>query len=105
MIRRLLRLGLMMRPQRWCDEVGPAPKRCQWLDGDGPFRDADKCGRETVVGSAYCHTHLERSRDVVETRSSSPLEGASLCSRRRRPKAGLRLAGARAARRRGRKRR
>ena len=60
--RALFGFGLSLRPLRWSAEPGPAPCRCQWLEGDGPFLDQDKCSRPTVAGTAYCGTHLKRSR-------------------------------------------
>lgn len=38
------------------------PSTCQWLAGDGPFSDADKCGRPTAPGKPYCQEHAERAR-------------------------------------------
>jgi GcrA cell cycle regulator len=41
----------------------PSPsyhKTCQWLRGDGPFTDADKCARPTSPGHSYCGTHCAR---------------------------------------------
>ena len=35
---------------------------CQWLHGDGPFTDADKCGRPNAPGKPYCQEHAERAR-------------------------------------------
>lgn len=47
----------------WCrsQDLGPMPRSCQWLHGDGPFRDSDKCGAPTATGKPYCPVHLARS--------------------------------------------
>lgn len=44
------------RPQA----TGWRPRRCQYLAGDGPFRDADKCGQPVQEGSPYCPAHHAR---------------------------------------------
>lgn len=59
---RWLRPLSALMPVRWSGDPGPRPRRCQWLEGDGPFDEADKCGRPTAAGSAYCHVHLVRAR-------------------------------------------
>lgn len=59
---RWLRPRSVLTPARWSGDPGPRPRRCQWLDGDGPFDEADKCGHATVAGSAYCQAHLARAR-------------------------------------------
>ncbi len=41
-------------------DLGPRPVSCQWLYGDGPFADADKCGAPTLAGESYCRAHLPR---------------------------------------------
>lgn len=42
--------------------LGVSPfKTCQWLSGDGPFTDADKCGRRTIEGRSYCGEHCARA--------------------------------------------
>lgn len=41
-------------------DLGPRPESCQWLYGDGPFADADKCGAPTAAGQSYCRAHLAR---------------------------------------------
>ena len=47
----------------WCrsQNLGPMPRSCQWLHGDGPVRDSDKCGAPTATGKPYCPVHLARS--------------------------------------------
>lgn len=41
-------------------DLGPRPETCQWLYGDGPFADADKCGAPAAAGQSYCLAHLPR---------------------------------------------
>ncbi len=36
----------LMRPMK---SVGPAPKSCQWIEGD----DGTKCGEPVVIGKPY----------------------------------------------------
>ena len=38
-----------------------APLRCQWLFGEGPFSDADKCGAPVAAGQSYCAHHRARA--------------------------------------------
>ncbi len=68
-------LAMPIRPLRWTAEPGPAPRRCQWLDGEPPFLDTDKCGRPTVDKTSYCAAHLARSR-VAEETAERFVEGA-----------------------------
>ena len=47
--------------RRWSADVGPRPRTCQWLYGERPFSDADKCGAPTVPGQPYCAVHAARA--------------------------------------------
>ena len=47
--------------RRWSPDIGPSPLSCQWLYGEGPFADADKCGAPTLPGQPYCALHAARS--------------------------------------------
>ena len=47
--------------RRWSADVGPHPRSCQWLYGERPFTDADKCGAPTVPGQPYCAVHAARA--------------------------------------------
>ena len=69
-------LAMPIRPLRWTAEPGPAPRRCQWLDGERPFLEADKCGRPTVDKSSYCAAHRARSR-AAEELAEGHVEGAA----------------------------
>lgn len=47
--------------RRWSADVGPRPRSCQWLYGERPFTDADKCGAPTAAGQPYCAVHAARA--------------------------------------------
>ena len=47
--------------RRWSADVGPRPRSCQWLYGERPFTDADKCGAPTAPGQPYCAVHAARA--------------------------------------------
>ena len=46
-----------LTPARLSGDPGPVPATCQWLTGDGPFTEGDKCGAPCLDGSAYCTWH------------------------------------------------
>lgn len=62
-------------PARLSEDLGAAPKRCQWIEGEGPFSDDDKCGAATVTDSAYCARHLARSR--IAPADAAPADAGS----------------------------
>ncbi|WP_026986531.1 hypothetical protein [Fodinicurvata fenggangensis] len=49
-------LKTALRPQ----STGWRPRSCQYLAGNGPFTDADKCGAAVQEGSPYCAEHHTR---------------------------------------------
>jgi len=41
--------------------TGPAPRRCQWIEGEPSAEDACKCGQPSVEGRPYCSEHTARA--------------------------------------------
>ena len=66
---------LDLRPARLSGDPGPLPARCQWLAGDGPFREADKCGAPTAAGAVYCRRHQALARAAPRNRDGPPNGG------------------------------
>lgn len=41
--------------------LGPAPRTCQWIEGEPAPDDSCKCGKPAVEGRPYCAHHLARA--------------------------------------------
>jgi hypothetical protein len=42
----------------------PAPRACQWIEGEPTPDDSCKCGAPSAPGQPYCGPHLRRARRV-----------------------------------------
>lgn len=47
--------------ERYAAGIGPAPKFCQWIEGEPSADDACKCGARVVLDFSYCADHLFRA--------------------------------------------
>ena len=56
---------------------------CQWLYGDGPFTDADKCAKATVPGSSFCERHTEAAYVASERTERLPGQRGRATAERR----------------------
>ena len=66
------RLGLRMTEESWRSNMSraqrkrwgerqPAPRACQWLEGEP--RERDFCGAPVIASASYCEAHYRRSID------------------------------------------
>lgn len=51
--------------------VGPAPKTCQWIEGEPGPDDACKCGACVLPGRPYCEAHFRRSFTRLRRRATA----------------------------------
>ncbi|RJF80930.1 hypothetical protein D3877_11890 [Azospirillum cavernae] len=50
----------------------PAPRVCQWIEGEPTPDDSCKCGAPSAPGHAYCGPHLRRAYRIPPDAQPTP---------------------------------